>query len=342
MKGNKYILVTGGAGYIGSHTIIRLVELGYKPVIADDFRNSDYRVIEGIRKITGEKPVLHELDVCDRDKLDKLFNTYNFSGVIHFAANKSVSESVRKPLKYYRNNISSLINVLELAEKHNVKNFVFSSSCTVYGEPDEETVTEDSPWKEPASPYGATKQMCEEIIKDLHQSGSILNLLCLRYFNPIGAHPSAELGEFPTSVPDNLLPYITQTAIGKREKLTVYGNDYPTADGTCIRDFIHIMDLAEAHTSGLIWLETKDESVYEVLNVGTGKGTSILEIINTFEKVSNVKLNWEFGERRPGDVARIFANADKAKDLIGWKAERTNREAVFDAWNWELKLKGEK
>lgn len=339
---DKKILVTGGAGYIGSHTVVQLYKEGYTPVIVDDLRNSSERVIEGISKITGEMPLYYRIDINDLEAFEHVFKANKFIGIIHFAAYKAVGESVELPLKYYHNNLIGLLNCLDLVAKYKVPNFVFSSSCTVYGEPDgSSNVTEDTPIKIANSPYGATKQMCERILLDLHKSGSDLNILCLRYFNPIGAHESSLIGELPLGKPNNLLPFVTQTAIGKIDCLTVFGNDYNTEDGTCIRDYIHVIDLVNAHIKGVEWMDNQEKGVYEVLNIGTGKGVSVLEIINTFEHVSGVKLNWKFGPRRSGDVEQIFANSKKANDLINWTAEKSVEDAVRDAWNWEKYLNSE-
>ena len=342
MKNAPNILVTGGAGFIGSHTVVSLIEQGFHPIIADDFRNSDKRVLDGIIKITGVRPTVLAIDVADKVKMRKVFEDFSFSGVIHFAAYKAVGESVREPLKYYQNNLESLMNCIALCEEFGVKNFVFSSSCTVYGEPDEVVVKETTPIKEANAPYGQTKQISEQILKDVHVSGSGLRILCLRYFNPIGAHPSGNIGELPTGTPNNLVPYVTQTAIGKLEKLTVFGNDYNTNDGTCIRDYIHVLDLAEAHIDGLKWLGKQEDNSLEIVNVGTGLGVSVLEIIHTFEKVSESSLNWVFGPRREGDVSQIYADASKAEEKLGWKARRSLEESLRDAWNWEQKLAHEK
>ncbi|MBL4862787.1 MAG: UDP-glucose 4-epimerase GalE [Crocinitomicaceae bacterium] len=342
MKHAKNILVTGGAGYIGSHTVVELIERGYNPIIADDFRNSDPRAIEGIQAITGKYPELKKIDVTDIEQLRSVFEQYEFSGVIHFAAYKAVGESVEKPLFYYKNNVGGLLNCIELAEEFDVPNFVFSSSCTIYGDPkDSVVVTEDSPLQEANSPYGATKQMCERIIDDVHKSGSQLRLLNLRYFNPVGAHSSSEIGELPLGKPNNLLPFVTQTGAGVLGELTVFGNDYNTPDGTCIRDYIHVVDLAIAHIKGFEWLDQLEEPQLETVNVGTGKGVSVLEVIDTFENISKQKLKWKFGERRAGDVEQIYANVTKAKDLLGWKAIKSIEDAVRDAWNWELKMRNE-
>lgn len=343
MNNKKYIFVTGGAGYIGSHTVVELITKGYTPIIIDDFRNSERSAISGIEKISGIKPILEEVDICDLSALNGVFKKYSADGIIHFAANKAVGESVEKPLMYYQNNLVGLINILKLAEEFKVYNFVFSSSCTVYGEPKESAiVTEESTIQDANSPYGATKQFCERIIDDVHQSGSKLKMMRLRYFNPVGAHPSSEIGELPIGKPNNLLPYVTQTGVGKLECLTVFGDDYNTSDGTCIRDYIHVVDLAKAHIKGLDWLEKQNNALVETINIGTGKGVSVLDIIHTFEEVSGQKLNWKFGPRRAGDVEQIYANASKANEVIDWKAEKTFVDAVSDAWNWELKLKNEK
>lgn len=334
----KYILVTGGAGYIGSHTIVSLFENGYTPIIIDDFRNANRGVIHGLTKILGENPTLIEADVCDQKSVKAIFQRFDFEGVVHFAAYKAVGESVQEPLKYYQNNLMGLINILSNMIDFNVKNLVFSSSCTVYGEPKEiKTVTEETPKNFPSSPYGFTKWIGEQVIEDTFKANPSMNLMNLRYFNPVGAHKSVEIGEFPIGKPNNLLPFVTQTAIGKQASLTVFGNDYPTADGTCIRDYIHVVDLAAAHVKAISFLETQTGCL-ETINIGTGKGTSVLEIINAFETETNQKLNWTFGPRRAGDVIEIFANATKAKRVLGWEAKLSIKDAVVDAWNWEKKL----
>ena len=339
---NEYILVTGGAGYIGSHTVVELINNGKTPVIVDDFRNADPLALEGIEKIVGQSVICHKIDVCDPKAMRTVFEKYNFSGIIHFAAYKAVGESIKLPLKYYTNNLNSLLVCLSLAEEFKVKNFLFSSSCTVYGEPENSpVVTEESPVLEARSPYGATKQICEGILADLSKSGSNIKVLNLRYFNPIGAHPSGLIGELPSGEPNNLLPYLTQTAFGILDQLTVYGNDYGTIDGTCVRDYIHVSDLADAHVKGLNWLTQQTETLNEVINVGTGQGSSVLEIIHTFENVSNLELNWKFGERRTGDVEQIYADVTKAKKLLNWSSQRTMEDAVRDAWNWEQKRRNE-
>lgn len=336
MQDKKYTLVTGGAGYIGSHTVVAMIENGMTPIIIDDFRNAQRAMLDGIREIAGTDIICLELDACDKVAMKKVFEQYPIDGIIHFAAYKAVGESVERPLMYYSNNLQSLVVMLELSEEFGVENFVFSSSCTVYGEPDGiAEVSESTPTKEANSPYGATKQISEQILTDVLASGSRIKVLKLRYFNPVGAHPSGKIGEVPQGRPNNLLPYVTQTAVGVLECLTVFGNDYNTGDGTCIRDYIHVMDLAEAHVKGLQWLHTQSAPKEEIVNLGTGKGTSVLEIIHTFEKVSGLELNWKFGDRRPGDVEQIFANVDKAKNVLGWEASRNIEDAIRDAWNWE-------
>jgi UDP-glucose 4-epimerase len=340
MNTERYILVTGGAGYIGSHTVVELNNAGYTPVIADDMRNAHPMILEGIKEITGKNSIHHSIDITDKKALDQLFSSYNFIGIIHFAANKAVGESVADPLLYYRNNIGGLVNVLECAKKHTIKQFVFSSSCTVYGDPgDQKEVSENTPLVKANSPYGNTKLVGEQILNDLFVSDPAFKIMSLRYFNPVGAHSSGRIGEFPLGKPNNLLPYVTQTASGKQEQLTVFGNDYPTADGTCIRDYIHVCDLANAHVQALSWLSDQHDGCNEQVNIGTGKGTSVLELIRAFEKTSQQKLNWKFGPRRPGDVTEIYANADKSKKILNWEAKYTVEDAVRDAWNWELKLK---
>lgn len=338
MNSKGYVLVTGGAGYIGSHTFVELVKAGYTPVILDDFRNSNRIVIEGLRRITDTEPIIAEVDVCSADVRD-LFKTYSFAGIIHFAAYKAVGESVKEPLKYYKNNIGGLVNILLLAEEFKVRSFVFSSSCTVYGEPgDVKEVDEHMPVAKANSPYGNTKIIGEQIITDQYQTNPEFRMMSLRYFNPIGAHPSGEIGEYPIGRPNNLLPFITQTAIGKQESLTVFGNDYPTPDGTCIRDYIHVCDLAMAHVKALDYLIGLHEGCNEFVNVGTGKGTSVLELIKAFESMSAMKLNWAFGPRRAGDVTEIYANAERSRQLLKWNSTFTIEDAVRDAWRWEKNL----
>lgn len=342
MSDTKHILVTGGAGYIGSHTVVELINGGYSPVIVDDFRNSHKKVIQGIKDITGEEVIYRQVDVCDLKAFEEVFREFTFNGIIHFAALKAVGESVQEPLMYYRNNVVGLVNCLELAEKHGVKNIVFSSSCTIYGEPKgEKTVTENTEMGIANAPYGYTKQIGEQMIHDVIQSGADLKILKLRYFNPIGAHPSSSIGELPMGIPNNLLPFVTQTAMGKHDKLKVFGSDYCTIDGTCVRDYVHVLDVANAHVKGLDWLGNQSNSFTESVNIGTGKGTSVLEIIHTFEEVSGKKLIWEFAERRGGDIEEIYADVTKAKTLLNWSSKKTVKDAVRDAWNWELKLKND-
>jgi len=337
------ILVTGGTGFIGSHTTVELQNAGYDVVIVDNLSNSKADVVDGIEKITGIRPAFEEVDCCDKDALDAVFNKYpDICGVIHFAASKAVGESVEKPLKYYYNNIVSLVNLLDLMPKHGVKGIIFSSSCTVYGQPAPENlpVTEEAPIQKAESPYGNTKQINEEIVQDFVKSGAPIGAVLLRYFNPIGAHPTAIIGEMPNGVPANLIPYLTQTAIGIRKELVVFGNDYDTPDGTCIRDFIYVLDLAKAHVCAMARiLEGKQAEPVEVFNVGTGNGVSVMELINTFEKCTGVKLNYKIGPRRAGDIEKVWGNVDKANNVLGWKAVHTLEEALSSAWKWQLKLR---
>ena len=336
------ILVTGGTGFIGSHTTVELINAGYKVVIVDNLSNSQADVIDGIEKITGVRPGFEKMDCCDLDGMDKVFAKYpDIEGIIHFAASKAVGESVEKPLLYYRNNIVSLVNLLELMPKYGVKGIIFSSSCTVYGQPDPENlpVTEDAPVKPAESPYGNTKQVNEEIIRDFINSGADIKAILLRYFNPIGSHPSAIIGEMPNGVPMNLIPYVTQTAMGIREQLKVFGNDYDTPDGTCIRDYIYVVDLAKAHVKAMQRVLDTDSDKLEVFNVGTGKGVSTKEIVDAFEKSTGVKLNWTFAPRRPGDIEKVWANPEKANNVLGWKAETSLEDTLKSAWNWQVKLR---
>lgn len=335
----KYIVVTGGAGYIGSHTVVSLVESGFTPVILDDFRNANRIVLNGLKTILKRDLIIHEGDICNPDFLSTIFENYKPKAVIHFAAYKAVGESVAEPLKYYQNNIAGLVNVLQKMLDFQINNFVFSSSCTVYGEPKgEKEVTEETEKNLPNSPYGFTKWIGEQIIQDVYSANKELKIINLRYFNPVGAHKSGLIGEFPIGRPNNLLPFVTQTAIGKQEKLTVFGNDYPTEDGTCIRDYIHVCDLANAHVKAVDFLVEKENGLLENINIGTGKGTSVKEIIQTFKEETGVALNWQFGPRRAGDVVEIYANATKAEKLLGWKSELSIADAVRDAWNWEQYL----
>lgn len=334
------ILVTGGAGFIGSHTVVELHNAGFEPVIIDNLYNSNLNVLEGIKKITGKEFPFYEIDCNDADKVRALFEKEKFDGVIHFAAYKAVGESVEKPLNYYENNLISLLVLLRAAQEFHVDKFVFSSSCTVYGQPEQLPVTESTPRLPANSPYGNTKAIAEDIIRDHVHSRPGLKAISLRYFNPIGAHETSLIGELPNGVPSNLVPFITQTAAGLRKSLTVFGNDYDTPDGTCIRDFIHVVDLAKAHVKALDLLESQtDTNYYDVFNVGTGEGYTVLQLINTFEEVNGVKLNYTVGPRREGDVEKIYAQSDKVNNVMKWRAEKTMADALRDAWNWQLKLK---
>lgn len=335
------ILVTGGLGFIGSHTVVELQNKGFEVVIVDDLSNSSIDVLEGVTTITGIKPFFEKLDLKDKQKVEDFFNAHtDISGVIHFAASKAVNESVNAPLKYYENNINTLVYVLKEIGKLERQNFIFSSSCTVYGQADKLPITENAPVKPAESPYGNTKQIGEEIISETCKVNSTLNSIALRYFNPIGAHPSAVIGELPKGVPQNLVPYITQTAIGLREQLSVFGGDYPTEDGTCVRDYIHVVDLAKAHVVALQrLLNSNNASNYEVFNLGTGKGSSVLEAINSFEKVSGKKLNYKIVNRREGDIISAYADTNKANNVLGWKTELTLDDAMASAWKWEQKIR---
>ena len=337
---NKKILVTGGTGYIGSHTVVELQQAGYEVVIIDNLSNSNEGVLEGIVNITGKRPLFYKIDCTDMNSLTSLFSEHKFDGIIHFAASKAVGESVQKPLLYYRNNLLSLINLLELMPKNGVKGIVFSSSCTVYGEPDSNPIDENAPIKPAASPYGNSKQINEEIINDFIHSGANVKSIILRYFNPIGAHPSAEIGELPLGVPQNLVPYITQTGIGIREQLSVFGNDYNPPDGSCIRDFINVVDLAKAHVIAIErMLENRSSEKVEIFNLGTGNGVSVLELITLFEKVSGTSLNYKIVDRREGDIEKIWAQPDKANEVLGWKAEISIEDTMTSAWKWQLRLR---
>lgn len=337
----KRILVTGGTGFIGSHTVVELQNSGYEVIIVDNLSNSKAEVVDNIEKITGIRPVFEKLDCCDLEGLDKLFAKYaGIEAIIHFAASKAVGESVEKPLKYYRNNIVSLVNLLELMPKHNVKGIVFSSSCTVYGQPDVLPVTEAAPTKVAESPYGNTKQINEEIICDTVKSGSPIEAIMLRYFNPIGAHPTALIGELPLGVPQNLLPYVTQTAMGIRECLSVFGDDYDTPDGSCIRDYIYVVDLAKAHVKAIDRILGNNMAQNpEVFNLGTGRGLSVLELINEFEAATGVKLNYKIVGRRAGDIVKVWANPEKANTVLGWSADTPIRDVLASAWKWQQKLR---
>ena len=330
------ILVTGGLGFIGSHTVVELVNAGFEPVIVDNLSNSNPKILDQLGKILGFKPVYYDLDLRYEHQISELVGKEpELAGIIHFAASKAVGESVQKPLMYYKNNFFSLINLLE-AYKGKKLNFVFSSSCTVYGQPDELPVTEKAPIKTATSPYGNTKQVSEEILRDVVASGSAYKIISLRYFNPVGAHSSALIGELPIGVPQNLVPFITQTAIGKRQKLTVFGDDYNTPDGSNVRDYIHVVDLAKAHVAALKYMETAtDFTSYDVFNLGTGKGSSVLEVIHAFEKSTGVKLNYDIGPRRPGDVEQVWGDVSKAAEKLKWKTELDVEQMMLSAWNWE-------
>ena len=330
------ILVTGGMGYIGSHTVVELQNAGFEVVIVDNLSNSSADIADSIAQITGVKPVLEVFDLIDKEKTRDFFKRHNdIKGVIHFAAKKAVGESVQKPLTYYRNNLESLINVLEGMNENNISNFVFSSSCTVYGQPDELPVSESAPIKKAESPYGNTKQISEDIIFDTIKVTD-LKAIALRYFNPIGAHETALIGELPLGVPDNLLPYVTQTAIGIREKLNVFGEDYNTPDGTAIRDYIHVVDLAKAHVIAVQrMIDNEMKKDFEVFNLGTGNGFSVLEVIKSFEKVTGLKLNYQIVGRRAGDVEQVWANPTYSNSELGWKAEKGLDEMTGSAWKWE-------
>ncbi|MDD5892644.1 MAG: UDP-glucose 4-epimerase GalE [Bacteroidales bacterium] len=343
----KRVLVSGGAGYIGSHVTVELIEAGYDVVVADNMSNCDMTCFEGVKKITGRDDIpFVKIDCCDADSVNKLFSDYRIDAVIHFAAFKAVGESVAEPIKYYRNNLDSFLNILEASKTHGGCNVLFSSSATVYGEAEKLPVTEESPRLPATSPYGNTKQICEDILRDVVSATASLSGtegpvkgIALRYFNPIGAHPSALIGELPRGVPNNLVPFITQTAIGKRECLSIFGNDYPTEDGTCLRDYIDIVDLAKAHVAAVSrMLDGKMKKDYEIFNIGTGRPVSVYELVTKFEKVNGLKLNYKFAPRRPGDVVAIWADTALANEELGWKAERSVEETLASAWAWEKHL----
>ena len=336
----KKILVTGGLGYIGSHTVVELQNSGYQVIIVDNLSNSSIDVLEGITNITKNPPTFERLDLRFKADVSDFFKrNQDIEGIIHFAASKAVGESVENPLLYYENNLSTLIYLLQESNAYGIKNFIFSSSCTVYGEPDSLPITENAPVKEATSPYGNTKQISEEILKDTCKVSS-LKSIALRYFNPIGAHETAEIGELPVGVPQNLVPFITQTAAGLRKELSVFGNDYPTEDGSCVRDYIHVVDLAKAHVIALQrLLKNQNETQFEVFNLGTGRGSSVLEVVNSFAKTTREKLNYKIVDRRPGDVISVYADTKKANDVLGWKAEKTMEDALKSAWKWEKKVR---
>ena len=351
----KQVLVSGGAGYIGSHVTVELIAAGYDVVVADNMSNCDFTCFEGVKKITGREDIpFVQIDCCDQDAVMKLFSDYRIDAVIHFAAFKAVGESVAEPIMYYKNNLVSFLNILEAAKTHGGCNVLFSSSATVYGEAENPPVTEESPRKPATSPYGNTKQICEDILTDVVKATAVygqmqpgenckglIKGIALRYFNPIGAHPSALIGELPRGVPNNLVPFITQTAIGKRECLSIFGNDYPTPDGTCLRDYIDIVDLAKAHVAAVSrMVEGRMADSYEIYNIGTGRPVSVSELVNSLEKVNGVKVNHKFAPRRPGDVTAIWADPTRANKELGWKAERTVEQTLASAWAWEKHLAG--
>ena len=335
------ILVTGGTGYIGSHTVVELQQAGYPVVIIDNLSNSNRAVLDGIEKITGIRPDFVEADCTDIEALKKLFADYpGIKGIINFAASKAVGESIEKPILYYRNNLNTLMNLLEMMGKEEVKGLVLSSSCTVYGEPDHNPVTEDTPIKAATSPYGNTKQISEEIITDVIRSGAPFKSILLRYFNPVGAHPSAEIGELPNGVPQNLVPYITQTAMGIRKELSVFGNDYNTPDGSCIRDFINVVDLAKAHVIAIArMLGDTETPAIEIFNLGTGNGVSVLELIDSFQRSTGVKVPYKIVGRRSGDIEKVWANPDRANNVLGWKADTPLDDTMRSAWAWQCRLR---
>jgi len=338
----KQILVTGGTGYIGSHTAVELQNAGFEVIIIDNLSNSSLDVLDGIEKITGIRPTFEQFDLVDLDKVDAFFHKYpKIGAIIHFAASKAVGESVEKPLLYYRNNLVSLINLLECQIKYGVSNIVFSSSCTVYGQPDVLPVTESTPRKDAESPYGNTKRVNEDILHDAIVANQQIKGIALRYFNPVGAHPSALIGELPLGIPANLIPFVTQTAAGLRSELKVFGNDYDTIDGSAVRDYINVVDLAKAHVIAVNrLLENKNKAGYELFNLGTGNGNSVLEIVNTFEKVTGVKVNYKIVDRRAGDIEKIWADTTLANVELGWRAEKGLEETLLSSWNWEKKLRG--
>jgi UDP-glucose 4-epimerase len=339
MKGK--ILVTGGTGYIGSHTVVELQNAGFEVVIVDDLSNSTEAVVDQIEQISGIRPKFHHFNMQDLGLLDRLFEqSGGIDAIIHFAAFKAVGESVQKPLIYYRNNLLSLVNLFDCMEKYGVNNLVFSSSCTVYGQPEKLPVTEHTPRMAAESPYGNTKIICEDIIRDYTKANPKIQTIALRYFNPIGAHPSALIGELPNGVPNNLVPFVTQTAAGLREQLSVFGNDYNTPDGSCIRDYINVVDLAKAHVISIErLLNHQNESVFEFFNVGTGNGVSVLSLLNSFEKATGQKVNFKIVGRRAGDIEQIYADTTKANNVLGWKSDTTLEDTLLSAWNWEKRIR---
>ena len=331
------VLVSGGAGFIGSHVTVELIQAGYNVIVADNMSNCDKTCYNGAQKITGRKIPFFKMDFCNRRAVEKLFQTNKIDAVIHFAAFKAVGESVAQPVMYYRNNLDSFLNIVDAARTYGCPNILFSSSATVYGQPEKLPVTEESPRQEATSPYGNTKQICEDVLRDSVKAYGNIRGIALRYFNPIGAHPSALMGELPRGVPNNLVPFITQTAIGKRECLSIFGKDYPTPDGTCLRDYIDIVDLAKAHVCAVDrMMADKMKEPYEIFNIGTGKPVSVMELVNAFQKVNGVKLNYKIAPRRAGDVTAVWADPSKANKELGWKAQRTIEETLKAAWTWEL------
>ena len=339
MANSKKVLLTGGAGYIGSHTAVELIQQGFDVVVLDDFSRSEKLMVDGIEKITGKNVICYKGSCTDAKFLDTVFSKENFDSVIHFAAYKSVSESVEQPLLYYQNNVGSMTALLKAMEKFHVNEIIFSSSCTVYGEPDRIPVDESAPFKKAESPYGATKQMCERILDDCIDANKKLRSVSLRYFNPVGAHPSAQIGELPIGTPSNLVPYVTQTAAGIRQKLTVFGNDYNTADGSCVRDFIHVVDLAKAHVTALQKINSL-QNRNEVFNLGTGIGVTVLDLVKRFIKTTGIAFQYEVGPRRPGDVEKIYADPAKAAKMLGWRTQLSLEDSLLHAWQWEKQIRG--
>lgn len=338
MKKRGQILVTGGAGYIGSHTVVELINTGHEVTVLDTLERSEYRIIEGVETITGKKVDFHRVDCLDVAGLNDLFSKKSFTSVIHFAAYKSVNESVAQPLLYYKNNVGSLLTLLEVMKKHHVRDLIFSSSCTVYGQPDVIPVDESAPFKKAESPYGSTKQICEQILADIASEG--IRVISLRYFNPIGAHSSALIGELPIGIPGNLVPFLTQTAAGVRDRLVVFGNDYNTPDGSCIRDFIHVSDVALAHVKSLDYLSSNpNQNLFEAFNLGTGVGVTVLGLVNKFREVTGINLPYIIGPRRPGDVEKVYANPQKINQTLGWSTAYDLGKSLLHAWNWEKKIR---
>ena len=340
MSGKRTVLVSGGAGYIGSHTAVELINAGYNVVIIDNLSNSESDSVTGVEQITGKEVDFEVVDTCNTERLKQVFDRYEFDSVIHFAAYKAVGESMAEPLKYYQNNLVSFMNIVSLMKEYGRPNILFSSSATVYGNAEHLPVTEDTPRQPATSPYGNTKQIAEDILRDCCRAYAGVNGIALRYFNPIGAHPSAFIGELPRGVPNNLVPFITQTAAGIRECLSVFGNDYDTPDGTCLRDYIDVVDLAKAHVAAVDRMAAgKMEESYEIFNIGTGRPVSVLELLTTFEKVNDLKLPYKMTDRRPGDVPAVWAETSRANEVLGWKAEKTLEETLRSAWEWEKKVR---